>query len=111
MARQELRKKIDARVDLMFQTGLIDEAKDLYDFRHLQSLNTVGYKEIFDYIDGKISTENAKELIKTHTAQFAKRQMTWWKRDTTIHWIDAMNLSEMNGIREFVETIHLGRTS
>ncbi len=87
MERNALRKRIDERVDQMFESGLVEEVKTLQDFRHLQSLNTVGYKELFDYFDGKISLDHARELIKIHTAQFAKRQMTWWKRDAAIHWI------------------------
>jgi tRNA dimethylallyltransferase len=106
MEREELRKRIDARVDQMFEAGLLEEVKALHAWRHLQSLNTVGYKELFDYIDGKISLEHARELIKTHTAQFAKRQMTWWKRDSTLHWIDMGNKVDWDGIKNWMESFH-----
>jgi tRNA dimethylallyltransferase len=96
--RNELRKRIDARVDQMFESGLVEEVKTMQDFRHLQSLNTVGYKELFDYFDGRVSLDEARELIKIHTAQFAKRQMTWWKRDASIHWISPSDIDQVNGV-------------
>lgn len=79
--REILYDRINSRVDLMMQKGLLDEVQSLYPFKNLNALNTVGYKELFDYIDGKISLERAIEDIKTHTRRYAKRQLTWFKRD------------------------------
>jgi tRNA dimethylallyltransferase len=79
--REILYDRINLRVDAMINEGLLDEVKSLYPFKHLNALNTVGYKELFDYLDGKISFENAIEDIKTHTRRYAKRQLTWFKRD------------------------------
>ena len=85
--RQELIERIDKRVDLMMEQGLLDEAKSLYPKRHLNALNTVGYKELFAYFDGDCSLIEAVEQIKIHTRQYAKRQMTWLRKDTSYHWI------------------------
>lgn len=85
--RQELINRIDKRVDLMMEQGLLDEAKSLYPKRHLNALNTVGYKELFAYFDGQCSLNEAVEQIKIHTRQYAKRQMTWLRKDTSYHWI------------------------
>ena len=63
------------------KTDFLDEVRSLYPYRHLNSLNTVGYKELFDFIDGKLSLEQAVTDIKTHTRRYAKRQMTWFKRN------------------------------
>lgn len=79
--RDILYERINARVDLMIHEGLLDEVKSLYPFKHLNALNTVGYKELFDYIEGHISFDQAIEDIKTHTRRYAKRQLTWFKRD------------------------------
>ncbi|MBR1513472.1 MAG: tRNA (adenosine(37)-N6)-dimethylallyltransferase MiaA [Bacteroidales bacterium] len=85
--RQELIERIDKRVDLMMEQGLLEEAKALYPKRHLNALNTVGYKELFAYFDGQCSLEEAMEQIKTHTRQYAKRQMTWLRKDASYQWI------------------------
>jgi tRNA dimethylallyltransferase len=85
--RQHLIERIDQRVDLMMQQGLLEEAQALYSQRHLNSLNTVGYKELFAYLDGQCTLQEAIEQIKTHTRQYAKRQMTWLRKDTSYHWI------------------------
>ncbi|MFA5647607.1 MAG: tRNA (adenosine(37)-N6)-dimethylallyltransferase MiaA [Bacteroidales bacterium] len=84
--RNELYLQINARVDQMVSDGLIDEAKSLYPQRHQNALKTVGYREIFDFIDGKISQEKAIELIKRNSRHYAKRQLTWWGRDNEIAW-------------------------
>jgi len=84
--RKELFKLINKRVDLMLEQGLIDEAKQFYPLKHLNALNTVGYKELFDYFDHKISLEKAIENIKTNTRRYAKRQLTWFRKDETINW-------------------------
>lgn len=85
--RQELIERIDKRVDIMMQQGLLEEAKALYLKRHLNALNTVGYKELFAYFDGQCSLEEAVEQIKIHTRQYAKRQMTWLRKDNSYQWI------------------------
>jgi len=84
--RDELYEKINLRVDIMIQHGLIDEAKSLYDIRNCNALNTVGYKEIFDYLDGKTTLEQAVSLIKRNTRRYARRQLTWFRRDKSITW-------------------------
>ena len=85
--RQELIERIDKRVDMMMEQGLLEEAKALYPKRHLNALNTVGYKELFTYFDGQCTLEEAVEQIKIHTRQYAKRQMTWLRKDSGYRWI------------------------
>ncbi|HEY5367785.1 MAG TPA: tRNA (adenosine(37)-N6)-dimethylallyltransferase MiaA [Hanamia sp.] len=80
LPRQEIYDNINHRVDHMMEAGLIEEAKGLFPFRHLNALQTVGYKELFDYFDGKISLEKAVEDIKKNTRHYAKRQMTWFRK-------------------------------
>lgn len=87
--REELNQRINLRVDKMFEKGLVEEALSLYPFKHLNSLNTVGYKELFAHFDGICSLEEAKEKIKTDTRRYAKKQMTWFKKDESIKWIPA----------------------
>lgn len=89
--RQELYDRINARVYDMIDNGLIEEAQRLYPLRHLNSLNTVGYKELFDYFDGKYDLNTAIEKIKQHSRNYARKQLSWFKRDKEIHWI---NLSD-----------------
>ncbi len=84
--REELYNRINQRVDEMIQQGLVDETKSLYPLKHLNALNTVGYRELFDYLDGKHNLETAIELIKRNSRRYAKRQLTWWARDNKIHW-------------------------
>ena len=85
--RQALIERIDKRVDIMMEQGLLAEAKALYPKRHLNALNTVGYKELFAYFDGQCALEEAVEQIKIHTRQYAKRQMTWLRKDKSYTWI------------------------
>ena len=85
--RQQLIERIDKRVDMMMEQGLLEEAKALYPKRHLNALNTVGYKELFAYFDGDCTLDEAVEQIKIHTRQYAKRQMTWLRKDTSYQWI------------------------
>jgi tRNA dimethylallyltransferase len=84
--REWLYDRINRRVDTMLQSGLLEEARGLMNLRHLNALNTVGYKEIFEYLDGLISIEDAVRLIKQHTRNYAKRQITWWNKDESIKW-------------------------
>ena len=82
--RQLLYERINQRVDQMLEDGLEEEAKQLYPLRHLNALQTVGYNEFFDYFDGKISKKEAIRLIKRNTRRYAKRQLTWFRRDEDI---------------------------
>ncbi len=84
--REELYERINKRVDQMMADGLLEEAKSLYPRRHLNALNTVGYKELFDYIDGRWSLEEAIERIKGNTRRYARKQLTWYKKDEQIRW-------------------------
>lgn len=86
--REELYDRINRRVDMMIAQGLVEEVKILHIHKNLNALQTVGYRELFDYFDGKISLEFAIEEIKKNTRRFAKRQMTWFKRTDNIHWFD-----------------------
>jgi tRNA dimethylallyltransferase len=84
--REELYSRINSRVDEMITLGLEEEAERLLPCRHLNALNSVGYREFFDYFDGTISREKAIELIKRNSRRYAKRQMTWWGKDKEIKW-------------------------
>ncbi|MET4142554.1 tRNA (adenosine(37)-N6)-dimethylallyltransferase MiaA [Pedobacter sp. UYP1] len=86
MERPLLYERINHRVDVMLEEGLLEEVKSLKDYRELNALKTVGYAELFDYLDGMITYEVAVEKIKQNTRRFAKRQLTWFRRDTQIHW-------------------------
>jgi len=92
MGREELYKRINKRVDSMVEKGLEEEARQLFDFRDLNALKSVGYTEFFDFFKGKISREKAIELIKRNSRRFAKRQMTWWSKDHEIRWFRPENL-------------------
>jgi tRNA dimethylallyltransferase len=95
--KQELYNRINKRVEIMLSQGLLDEARNLYPFRRRNALNTVGYKELFDYFDGKCALEEAVEQIKLNTRHYAKRQMTWLRKDKEYQWITqpSMNYSAM----------------
>ena len=84
--REELYLRINQRVDQMMQQGLLDEAKALYPMRQMNALNTVGYKELFDYLDGRWPLEEAVERIKGNTRRYARKQLTWYKKDPQIRW-------------------------
>jgi tRNA dimethylallyltransferase len=86
--REIMYNRINQRVDLMLQEGLLEEAKNLYPHKDLNALQTVGYRELFDYFDRKYSLDFAIEEIKKNTRRFAKRQVTWNKKDETIHWFN-----------------------
>lgn len=93
--RDELIKRINKRVDNMMESGLLDEVKSVYDRRHLNSLNTVGYKELFEYLDGDTSLEQAVEQIKINTRQYAKRQMTWLRKNNDYQWFSIDEYDKM----------------
>lgn len=84
--REELYERIDCRVDQMLAEGLEQEVRSLYPLRHLNSLNTVGYKEFFDYFDGKMDYEEAVRLVKRNSRHYAKKQLSWFRRDQEITW-------------------------
>ena len=84
--REELYARIDERVLQMMSLGLEAEARAVYPHRHLNALNTVGYKELFAYFDGMISLEEAIRLIQRNSRHYARKQLTWWKRDPEVHW-------------------------
>ena len=84
--REELYDRINQRVDQMMQQGLLDEAKALYPMRQMNALNTVGYKELFDYLNGRWPLEEAVERIKGNTRRYARKQLTWYKKDPQIRW-------------------------
>ncbi|MEG1586152.1 MAG: tRNA (adenosine(37)-N6)-dimethylallyltransferase MiaA [Bacteroidales bacterium] len=84
--REELYKRINSRVDQMMEDGLLEEARSVYEHRHLNSLNTVGYKEMFNYLSGEWTLDFAVEKIKQNTRIYSRKQMTWFKRDETIQW-------------------------
>ena len=91
MERERLYERINRRVDVMMQMGLVQEARAVYHLRAHNSLQTGGYREMFDYFDGTISRDEAIELIKRNSRRYAKRQMTWFRRDEEIKWVDTAN--------------------
>ncbi|MEI6456415.1 MAG: tRNA (adenosine(37)-N6)-dimethylallyltransferase MiaA [bacterium] len=93
LPREELYRRIDRRVDEMIWNGLLEEARSMLPFRSFNALNTVGYKEFFEYFDGKLSLEEAIILIKQHTRNYAKRQLTWFRRDNEITWFHPEDVS------------------
>ena len=101
MQRDVLYDRIDRRVDMMITEGLEQEAREVYHLRHLNSLQTVGYREMFDYFDGKTTREEAIELIKRNSRRYAKRQMTWLRRDEEIAWFSP---SEREKILQYLDS-------
>jgi tRNA dimethylallyltransferase len=86
--KEELIKNINHRVDIMMEQGLLEEVKSLDAFRNLNALQTVGYSELLDYLNGNLTLDKAVERIKINTRQYAKRQMTWFKKDEEIKWVN-----------------------
>lgn len=99
--RDKLYERINLRVDLMMQNGLLEEAKKMYDHKELNSLQTVGYRELFRHFDGEYDLDSAIEEIKKNTRRFAKRQLTWFRRDTEITWFEPNQNDE---IIKFIES-------
>lgn len=101
--REVLYDRIDRRVDQMMDNGLENEARQVYPRRHLNSLNTVGYKELFDYFDGNATLEDAVFRIKCNTHKYCRKQLTWFKRDQQIRWFSPDNIEEIiNYINTFI---------
>ncbi len=103
--RDKLHSLINKRVDKMIQCGLIEEVKKLVKFKNLNALNTIGYKEIFDYLDNKISLEQSREKIKTNSRRYAKRQLTYFNSNKTINWFDSQY--EITNIIKLIESIRI----
>lgn len=97
--REELYARIDLRMDQMIAEGLFEEAKNLYPMRQYNALQTVGYKEVFGYLEGKYDKKEAIRLLKRNSRRYAKRQMTWFRRDEDFHWFHP---SEVQEIMDFV---------
>jgi tRNA dimethylallyltransferase len=93
--RDDLYRRINSRVDDMIRMGLEDEARQLIGYKHLNAMNCVGYKEFFDFFDGRITRDKAIELIKRNSRRYAKRQMTWWAKDPEITWFNPQQKSEL----------------
>ncbi|WP_185851449.1 tRNA (adenosine(37)-N6)-dimethylallyltransferase MiaA [Blattabacterium cuenoti] len=100
LPRNEIYFRINNRVDQMIKNGLIDEAKKYYPYKYLNGLQTIGYKEIFDFIEKKNSISETIEMIKKNTRKYAKRQLTWYKKDTSVMWFDP---KEKKKIFNFIE--------
>ncbi len=92
--KEKLYSNIDQRVDKMVEDGLFEEVKSLRAFKNLNALKTVGYNEVFNFLNGNISKDDAIELIKVNTKKYAKRQMTWFKKDPTYHWIENTDINQ-----------------
>ncbi len=106
LPREQLYARINQRADLMMENGWLEEVKSVSSFRHENALNTVGYKELFAYLDGKLTLEEAIEKIKTNTRRYAKRQFTWFKKDKEIRWFSP----EEEEILQFIEVFFVGNT-
>ena len=103
--RENLYERINARVDNMIESGLVEEAEKFYSRKHLNSLNTVGYKEIFNYLDGEWVLDFAIEKIKQNTRIYSRKQMTWFKRDDEISWINLSTSTEEEAINKITSII------
>ena len=104
LPREELYNRINARVDRMMDEGLLEEARLMYPRRDLNALNTVGYKELFDYFDGRWPLEEAVERIKGNTRRYARKQLTWYKKDDRFHWFHPQDKEEIiNYITQYYE--------
>ena len=104
LPREELYQRINARVDKMMAEGLLDEARQMYPQKELNALNTVGYKELFDYFDGRWSLEEAVERIKGNTRRYARKQLTWYKKDDRFRWFHPQDKEKIiNYITQYYE--------
>ena len=104
LPREELYNRINARVDKMMAEGLLEEARQMYPQRDLNALNTVGYKELFDYFDGRWPLEEAVERIKGNTRRYARKQLTWYKKDDRFRWFHPQDKEKIiNYITQYYE--------
>jgi tRNA dimethylallyltransferase len=104
--REELYNRINQRVDQMMNDGLLEEVKSLVNKRDTNALNTVGYKELFDYLDGRWPLDEAVERIKGNTRRYARKQLTWYKRDEDMHWFHPDNIQEILNYLKHYEELH-----
>jgi len=105
-SRNVLYNRINQRVDEMMATGLLEEVKSLQSFKHLNALQTVGYKELFDYLENKTDLKSAVESIKQNTRRFAKRQLTWFQKDKEIKWFEP---NELSPIISYINQTEIGQ--
>ncbi len=102
--REELYNRINRRVDIMMEKGLLDEAKSLEKFKHLTALNTVGYAELFKYFDGEWDLDFAVSEIKKNSRRYAKRQLTWYRKADNIHYLPlGYSQEDFDGLIEYIE--------
>lgn len=104
LPREELFRRINLRTEKMIRQGFVEEARKVYPFRHLNALNTVGYKELFSFFDGKMSLDEAVARIQKNTRVYAKKQLTWLKRDPSVRWISPENAAETI-LRDFTNSL------
>ena len=104
LPREELYQRINNRVEVMMKDGLLNEVKQLLAYQKLSALQTVGYRELFDYLEDKITLQKAVELIKQNTRHYAKRQLTWFKKDEEIIWLKANLVDE--ALQEIISLVH-----
>ena len=97
--REELYDRINRRVEMMMESGLLDEVKRVLPYRNENALNTVGYKELFDYFDGLCTLENAVERIQNNTRKYCRKQLTWFKKDPSTKWFHP---DDIDGILEYI---------
>ena len=100
LEREQLYSRINRRCDLMMEQGLLQEARQLLPYRHLNALNTVGYKEMFAHIDGTWTLDEAVERMKGNTHRYARKQLTWFKRDSAMKWFEP---NATNDIINYIE--------
>lgn len=98
--RKTLYQRINNRVEQMMEDGLLEEARNVYPFRNLNSLNTVGYKELFAYFDGNCTLEEAVDLIKRNTRKYARKQLTWFRKDAEINWFEPTQIQQIIAFTE-----------
>ncbi|WP_379967461.1 tRNA (adenosine(37)-N6)-dimethylallyltransferase MiaA [Ectobacillus sp. sgz5001026] len=105
MERGQLYERINKRVDLMMEHGLLEEVRSLYDagIRDCQSIQAIGYKELYQYVDGLISQDEAVQMLKTNSRRYAKRQLTWFRNKMDVAWFDVSNGTKMKEILKYVE--------
>jgi tRNA dimethylallyltransferase len=101
LPKEKLHQQIHHRVNMMIEQGLVEEVKNLMPFQNLNALQTVGYSEIFDYLNGEIELSEAIDQIKKNTRHYAKRQMTWFKKDKDIEWLEAADWAQLEKITQW----------
>lgn len=108
MNRGELYERINKRVDIMFDDGLLEEVQKLKDLGYnseMQSMNGIGYKELLHYLDGNISLEEAKDMIKQGSRNYAKRQLTWFRKDNRVKYLDKDIISQNDIVNKILSDI------